>query len=698
MRRFCRLVAPLLALCAVARRAQAADRDLAEAVGRFDMLRVGGASAVPRDARLAFGHLSLALASGRAAPVFAGSELVGIFFEGRGALEYRSSDPVEFPVVAYNARKASGPSVDRGEKTLTLRDRIEHVLWLSAGLPPQDLVVAVAAAGTARAGGAQDSLERSFGLLREKFRRARGGPTSHLLAAQLWNGPASTLVAAEIDGGSSDLRYFYDGVETLTERLELLYKPATNDPEIRKQLFRVTLSEVPIGRERGEAGPPPFDLKDVRLDLMASDGKDVSLTVTETVASRRPIAALRFGLFNTTYAIGGVGQAHPRTCKVARVLDAEGRALSFHHQGDEILVGLPAPAPPGAPMVLVFEISGDFLIRPRGDSFWRLGMDEWFPQPEWSGQAYTFHAKVRVKRPFVPFAAGRTLVRRTEGEDAVVETEMTDPMQFAVVLAGRYEIEEETRDGLTVRVASYAGRNTRAMKQLADLTFRIVRYYESVLGPFPLSELQILEINEYGFGQGPPGILFITREAFSPLMGETNRMFSQGVNERFAHEIAHQYWGHAVRMASEEEQWLSESFAEYCAALFLKHAKGEGLLPESISTSYSRLLAHWKRGAEDAGDACPIPLANRVAYPGDPYAAALIRTGLLYDKGALLLATLNGQLGDETFFAALKAYQESFRWKYGSTKSFQSLLERLTRNDYAEFFRRYYWGTQTPPS
>src|SRR5262249_27167967 len=381
-----------------------------------------------------------------------------------------------------------------------------------------------------------------------------------------------------------------------------------------------------------------------------------------------------------------------RTTRIASVSDASGRPLAFHHQGDEVVVGLREPAAAGAPVALAFAIEGDFLIRPRGDSFWLLGMDSWFPQPDWSGQAYTFHAKVRVKKPFVPFAVGRTLSRTTEGEYEVVETEVARPIQFAVVLAGRYSFEEETRGGLTVRVASYAGRNARAMKQLTNLAFQVVRYYESVLGPFPLPELQILEINEYGFGQAPPGILFMTREAFNPIMGETNRAYSQGVNERFAHEIAHQYWGHAVKMPNEDEQWLSESFAEYCAALFLKQAKGEGLLIESASTSYDRLHAYWKRGASDAGDSAPIPFANRVAYPGDPIAATRIRTGLLYGKGVLLLADLHRRFGDARFLDALKAYQDAFRWKFGSTKTFQSLLESRTRSDLEEFFRKYYWG------
>jgi aminopeptidase N len=270
----------------------------------------------------------------------------------------------------------------------------------------------------------------------------------------------------------------------------------------------------------------------------------------------------------------------------------------------------------------------------------------------------------------------------------VLETRLEQPVQFAVVLAGKYDYEEQTKNGVTVRVATYAVKNTRAMKQLADLAFSIIEYYEQFLGPFPFPEFNILEINAWGFGQAPPGVMFITKEAFNPLMGERNQLFSQGVNERFAHEIAHQYWAHVVKMPSFEEQWLTESFAEYSAALFLKQFKG--------NATYSLLVNHWKTRASFAADASPIPLANLVSVPNDFVTRFAIRTGLIYDKGAYLLAALHKELGDDTFFTFLKSYQKTFRWKFGSTKTVAGLLQYLTKKDYGPFFEANYWGTGMP--
>jgi len=71
---------------------------------------------------------------------------------------------------------------------------------------------------------------------------------------------------------------------------------------------------------------------------------------------------------------------------------------------------------------------------------------------------------------------------------------------------------------------------------------QMIKFYEPWLGPFPFKEFNIIEIHELGFGQAPPATMFITKEAFNPISGADNQLFSRGINHRFAHEIAHQYW------------------------------------------------------------------------------------------------------------------------------------------------------------
>lgn len=672
----------------------ACSEDLSASLRRYEGLRVGASSVAVRDLALTAGRASVTLKVGQITPVRAGDEVVGLYFEGTAALEYRSEDAIEHSIASYEARKATNLTPEKSGAALLFRDSVTRLLWLSAGRPLPELpggsemwkpgegrVEASVAAGP--------SLEASFRANREKFARVRMAPTSHWLALRLANAPGLPLVVADIEGAKEDLRYVLDGFDGMSESLIAVKRRPTSDSELKQELFPLLLSDQPVGRDRRDPLPAWFLLTDVHVDVRASGGKDVEVIATETlVPQRRPLSVVRMNLENRTYAVSGIGVLDPRSHHVRAVTDEAGKPLSFHHTRGEIVVGLSTPAPPDRPVKLRFEIEGDFLIRPGGDNFWQLGVEPWFPQPELSGQYYTFHAKVKVQKPFVPFAPGRTIVRREEGDANVLETELDKPIQFAIVMAGKYEFEQETREGLTVRVATYAGKNTRAMKQLTNLAFGIIDAYQRFLGPFPFTDFDIIEINDYGYGQAPPATMFITKEAFNPYIGEENQFFSQGINERFAHEIAHQYWGHVVKMPSEEEQWLTEAFAEYSAAIFLRDFRGK--------SAYNQLVGFWKAHAAQDAEVSPIPLVNRVDLPGNQREAFRIRQDLLYWKGSWLLACLHKELGDETFLTFLKSYQKSFRWKFGSTKNVAGLLQFMTKKDWQPWFEKYYWGTGMP--
>jgi aminopeptidase N len=508
-------------------------------------------------------------------------------------------------------------------------------------------------------------------------------PRSHELAMQKFSFPAGKLVRAEIAGGRDPLLYEYDDFQDHSEGLYAAQQRAsTGDRRLDQRLHANVLSSQPVGHDRSVAPPPPFTLTALDYTLVA-DGDNAKLEATETIA--RAAASenvLRFDMRDE--AIVRLN-APAREFHVRKVVDDQGHDLAFDHARNDLVVEVPAATPV---LKLTFSIEGDFLVREGGDNAWQLPIaDGWFPQPrQLNGEAFVVHSIVKVKKPFVPITPGDTVGRAEEGDYNVVESRIDKPVQFTTVQAGKYTIYEDKRAERTVRVATYGLPNKTAAKQLTDLAFGFIDYYEYFLGPFPFKEFNIIQINSYGFGQAPPATMYITNEAFTPLLSQTDKLFSQGINERFAHEIAHQYWAYVVRMPSEEEQWLTESFAEYSAALALRKLKDEA--------SYNRLVATWRGRARDDASVAPIPYANRIA--GDPETSFIERFALLYNKGPLLLYALHKELGDTQFLTFLKSYTKSFNFKFGTTNNLAGLLQFMTRKDYRPFFEKYFWGTATP--
>jgi len=656
---------------------QAGPPGFLETIDAFEKPKIAEASAQVANLKLTTGHFTCTLTLGRAAYVMLGSERVGIYFDGSGTMEYESVDPVEAPVVTFVADKSSGLKPEKSGKGVRLRDKFTRLLWLAVGEPLPELT-----------GLGPLPLNAGLRAHEEMFRERRGSPRSFGFALERFNAPTASYVWVEAEGGEDPFVYVRDGMENPTESLRVLRSRSSNEVEIKNALFPVLLSRQPSGWDPRDPPQPRFVLTDVDLAVMASADKDVKISVVETlIPQKMPQSVFRFDLDSSRLTTFGAHYVR-RLEHLVKVTDEAGRELGFSHHRDEVVVHLREPAPPDRPVKIRFEMDGDFLVRPGGDSYWELGVWSWFPQPELCEQFFTFHSLVKVKKPFIPFATGRTVRRAAEGDENVLETREDHPIMWPIVLAGDYTFKDEVRDGVTIRVATYALKNDRAVKQLTDLSSTIIQFYSGFLGPFPFPEFNIIEINEVGFGQAPPGVMFITKEAFNPLGDEESQIFSGGINERFAHEIAHQYWGQTVKMPSEEEQWLTESFAEYSAALFMKAGKGDA--------EYKMLLGHWKGRAKFATDAAPIPLANRVVMWNEFRKQIAIRNGLLYDKGPVLLAALHKQLGDDAFLTFLNSFQKSFRWKFGSTKKIVGLLNFMTKQDFGPFFEANYWGTAMP--
>ncbi|HZE88006.1 MAG TPA: hypothetical protein VE404_00595, partial [Verrucomicrobiae bacterium] len=451
--------------------ADAAPTGFDGAIAEYDALRVGDEAIAVSDLALTSGHLQLVMSRGRAAPVFAGDRRVGLFFEGSGRLEYLSAEPAEYPVMAFNAARGSDVRTEKRGGRMRILDEFRGLLFLSPNGP------AIVPGGAPAA-----ALSDAFRKHREKFLRDRGFLLSHQLALWALDVPASRPARAEISGGRDDLVHVFDPAWDGSETLYALERRQSDDPEMRRRLWPTLLSRQAIDRDRGVVAPPHFLLTGVEYTLVASGAKEVTARLRETLLPLDTgVRVLDFDLSSDLYGHPGCRPAKRRSLHLRGASSAAGRPLAVDHRDDEVLVDLGAAPPAGTPVEIQFEIDGDFLIHPNQDEFWDLGSEAWFPQPGLSARAYSLHATVKAKKPYVPFASGETVFRGEEGEYNVVETKLEKPTAFTAVVAGKYRFQETSRGGLTIRVASYGGRDPESWDRLTNLAYAAVGFYQSFL-------------------------------------------------------------------------------------------------------------------------------------------------------------------------------------------------------------------------
>lgn len=630
-----------------------------------------------RDWSLPMGRMTFTMTSGTVAPMVSAGRTLGFHFKGKGSFRYRSEEPLERAALTSNYKKNIGGintrailSEEKGQQILSVELK-SFTLW------QEGLLQALPSGAPAEA--PSDSFTKDWAF----FKRDGLGDRGHDFAAHLANTPSRGLARAEITGADSPFIYTLDQGGSQREQLWSVAGPSR--PAVYDGLRQVLLSDQPIGWTWKAPLSPLLTLTAVDIDMKASRG-GADMKVTETlVAGDEGMTVLSLNLYNVvdpTYKLG--------TYRVSKVLDEEGHSLPFHHRHDKLLVQLDRPHPTGEPFKLIFEYGGAILLRPGGDSYWELGVEPWFPQPDMDGQAYTVHALIQTPKEDVPVAPGKTIRRSQTDSGNLLEVRIDKPVQFFSMFAGSYTFTEEAKDGLMIRVAAYGNQGGGMQKRLIDIARQTIGFYEDLFEKFPFEEFNIIQVNSFGYGQAPPGMMIITNEAFTGKVDDLSGLFTKGINQRFAHEIAHQYWGHLVKMATPEEQWITESFANYASALAMRSMKNQG------TSAYEGMLSRWRNQASAYADTATIPFANRLRWIDDPRGSFLARTSLLYEKGALLLAALHKEMGDKGFALFMKSLIANFRWKAANTPSIEQIASMAGRKDFGPLFRDCYWGTQMP--
>lgn len=661
-----------------------------DSFGSLAAVRPGPVRTLDQQATFAVGNASIHF-SGRWAPLLRGDQKIGLVLDGNGEIAYTSTFQPEWPILERNCVDQTGVSPAKQGLARVVSFPFTHARILLAGAP-----------FPAWEGVASGEMV-AYPAFVDRWEKVAGYAPAHLLAAQSMNAPDRTVAFIEMEGDGHRWLYQYDDVDTMQETLAAVLPAKSPIPVYKDWSYPVTLSRQYIHWDpRKDPAPAHFLVSALDVDLRTPDNRQAEVVVQETLVPLEDgQRVFTFNLFSDLEGNHGV-----RHLQVKRVTDGAGNALPYSHSHDKFTVCFPVPGTRDVPLTLHLEYGGDFLVQPGKDSYWELGIREgWYPTPEsLNSEWYTFHGTVRTRGDWLAFLPGETVRRGKDGDWNLVETRTDRPICFATILGGKYFLDEEVRDGLTIRIATYGFRPGAINRVFKDQTRNIIRYYQSFLGPFPFKEFLIIEKNEWGYGQAPPGMMYITRDAFEQAQtiheaqeiadlvgryaGRNISINTMDVRHILAHEIAHQYWGIQVKMPSPQDQWITESFADYCAGLYERAYKGKGRFDQDV--------ASWRSNAARSSAKGPIPLANDIHYK-DPFESFQARTDLLYAKGPDLLYALHQELGDQVFLTWLKSSQTNFHWKFANTSRLFALLQFITKKDYTPFLDNYYWGLGLPP-
>ena len=228
------------------------------------------------------------------------------------------------------------------------------------------------------------------------------------------------------------------------------------------------------------------------------------------------------------------------------------------------------------------------------------------------------------------------------------------------------------------------GRGRDALGTVAEL----VRLYSSLVGDLPYGALTVAMVEDDVPGGHAPGYFAMINNPppVTAFNWRNDPAAFQNFPEFFlAHEVAHQWFGQAVGWKNYHEQWLSEGFAQYFAALFARERRGEG--------AFRDVLRQFRRWAIEYSDQGPVYLGYRL---GHIRGESRVFRALVYNKGAAVLHMLRRLVGDEAFFSGLKQFYAENRFKKAGTDDLRRAMETASGRDLNRFFDRWIYDNIIP--
>jgi aminopeptidase N len=243
-------------------------------------------------------------------------------------------------------------------------------------------------------------------------------------------------------------------------------------------------------------------------------------------------------------------------------------------------------------------------------------------------------------------------------------------------------------DGTGVPLAYYCAKTANDFSE-AHLcrsfggTAEIMRWMTTKLdSPFPFPKYYQVALPDFGGAMENISLVswddgFLLDES---LAGEWGRLVDQ-VN---VHEMAHSWFGDLVVCRDFAHAWLKESWATYMESCWFEDIVGR-------DEQHYELWLNAQSYFREADERYMRPLVAR-----EYHSSFELYDAHLYPGGAMRLHTLRGMLGDDVFWAGVRAYLREYAGKVVETDDFRKVMERASARSLGKFFDQWIHGCGYP--
>jgi len=293
----------------------------------------------------------------------------------------------------------------------------------------------------------------------------------------------------------------------------------------------------------------------------------------------------------------------------------------------------------------------------------------WIPTQDSPGIRQSWEAKIRVPAPLTAvMSAARAAEPLTQGGESTFSFKMDKPVAPYLIAIAVGDLKFKSlgpRSGVWTEPAMLDA----AAAELAD-TEKMIDAAEKLYGPYRWGRYDLLVLPPsfpYG-GMENPTLTFLTPTFIAG---------DKSLVGLVAHELAHSWSGNLVTNATWADSWLNEGFTSYFENRIMEAIYGEKRAKQEAALSFDDMMTAF----EEEGMNDPVTRLHLPKEEANPDGGA---TGIIYDKGAIFLRTIEKIVGRERWDAYLRSYFDRHAFQpMTSARFLADLREHLVKGDEA---------------
>lgn len=241
------------------------------------------------------------------------------------------------------------------------------------------------------------------------------------------------------------------------------------------------------------------------------------------------------------------------------------------------------------------------------------------------------------------------------------------PVYLASVAVGNYMLYEDVYHGIEADIPIHIYAQPSSFNNVAGSFANlkeVLQMYEQKFGPYRWPRVGYVDVN-YNSG----AMEHATNIAYPHSAFTGNAMYET----LYSHELFHLWFGDLITCNRAEEMWINEGFASYAEALVYEHLYGQEAYKDYVRENHHDNL---KNLAKNEGGLYALDNVPQEHTYGKHS----------YDKGAAVIHSLRGYMGDSLFFSGLRSMLNQYAYQNVSSEQLFNYLTQVTGMNMHDFF------------